>query len=574
MLHVQSPGDGARWRALAWLVVAVMSACASRPRAGGTLARLDVIAGQTLVIPLDASWSAWLHGEVTATFDQGKPARGEVRRVEVRMDLSGAGASEGRAGWLPEPGVWRSVPRARSGTGAEEGVRVIVVRMPAASTARLMRVGDRTFSLNWLGDPRELLARGGPDAGGCWSAAQSPAGAVSPVLSSLAWPEAQTPLGRWRYRMMLGSLGAVGTGGGGGDLQAFEDPTIEALATQNEQRWRTALARLWLADPDLCERLKKRLTAAVDFGRGVVAPAWPSDHAELDGLLRQILDPERTPAQVGARVEDWLTAQPRAMGWVMDDAGILDGRTGRGVARIGVANLTATPTLCWAGSAGSPELRPLEALAVQHLEADGPGDRVRVHAGRWEGEVAPLRDRQRVRPPGLHVGPLHPDLTMARWMTGDEEGTEPAGWGTGLILLRSPVDGAWEVYVECRAPADSARAEDDEVRLWLGASGTPRSVLRINGAGAVADEARRADLVATPADARVLRGPDRWSFHLRIPSECVEPDGVIRLGVTRHDPHGRRSAWPRAMLPWQAEPGRVALDTGAWGGAGEEAGAR
>jgi hypothetical protein len=39
--------------------------------------------------------------------------------------------------------------------------------------------------------------------------------------------------------------------------------------------------------------------------------------------------------------------------------------------------------------------------------------------------------------------------------------------------------------------------------------------------------------------------------------------------VVRVDGRGRRSAWPRPMLPWQDEPGRAALDTRAWGGGGE-----
>ena len=568
------PGMG---RLFAMLMVLVLACgCASRPGAAPSLPRLDCTPGQTLVIPLDESWPAWLHGAVTATLDVGKPIRGEVRRVEVAMDLARAAGEEARAAWLPEPGVWHSVLQARGADGASPGARVIVLPLPDQPAPRLLRVGDRTFSLNWLDDPAGMLGSAGDDARGCWAAAQSTAGAVSPILSALAWPEAQSPLGRWRYRMMLGSLGASPAGPGGGDLQPFEDPTIEALARQNEQRWRVALARVWLADADSCQRLKKRLTAAVDFGNGVVAPAWPSDHGELDGLLREILDPRLSLAQAASRVEGWLNAQPRAVAWVMDDAGILDARTGRGVARVVVANLTPTPTLCWvqAASSGGPDLRPLEGLAIQRLLAEAAPGRVVVHAGRWEGEVAPLQARQRVQPPGLRIGPLHPDLDMARWMSGGGDATEPEAWRTGAVLLRSPVDGAWELYVECRAPGGAARTEDDEVRIWLGPSGAPRSVLRVNGQGALADEARRADLVPTPADARVLRGPDRWSFRVRIPGECIEPDGALRLGLTRHDPGGRRSAWPRPMLPWQGEPGRIVVDTDSWDSPGGDPASR
>jgi hypothetical protein len=72
---------------------------------------------------------------------------------------------------------------------------------------------------------------------------------------------------------------------------------------------------------------------------------------------------------------------------------------------------------------------------------------------------------------------------------------------------------------------------------------------------------------------RVVRtpgaGPDkptRWLAIVPIPDDAVENETIVRLSLTRISPSGVRSSWPRAMLPWQSEPGRLALDLGAWSG--------
>ena len=52
--------------------------------------------------------------------------------------------------------------------------------------------------------------------------------------------------------------------------------------------------------------------------------------------------------------------------------------------------------------------------------------------------------------------------------------------------------------------------------------------------------------------------------HPRLPPHAIEPSGVLRLGVERLDERGVRSAWPRALLPWESEPGRAAIDTRGW----------
>ncbi|MEM7622954.1 MAG: hypothetical protein AAF235_07090, partial [Planctomycetota bacterium] len=60
------------------------------------------------------------------------------------------------------------------------------------------------------------------------------------------------------------------------------------------------------------------------------------------------------------------------------------------------------------------------------------------------------------------------------------------------------------------------------------------------------------------------REPDRWTADIAIPDWAIEDDGTLILGITRTMQDGTRAAWPRPMLPWQREPGRIRIDLDAW----------
>jgi hypothetical protein len=65
---------------------------------------------------------------------------------------------------------------------------------------------------------------------------------------------------------------------------------------------------------------------------------------------------------------------------------------------------------------------------------------------------------------------------------------------------------------------------------------------------------------------RVADQPDRWSVSVPIPREALEPGGVLRLGITRRDGRGLRTAWPRRMMPWEHEPSRAVVNLKTWSG--------
>lgn len=572
------------------VLVLTLGACSSVPPSNTAgLPRLDVVPGQLLIVPLTPEEARSARGQFTAWLDTGSSIT--VSTHEVFVSVVEDPTSEQASRWLPAAGVWSSLEkRSRSDT-----LTVLALQVPpseGARTPKVVRVLGRDYALQFLPRSVDLMTSGASDTaqavpGDPWSPTVGSAGAVSPILTAIAWPEAISPIGRWRFRMMSGTLNPVY------ESPPFEDRIIEALAIQNDSRWRSALAKLWAIDPDLTVRLKGRLAGVVDFGNGYVAPAWPTDHAAIDRLLSDILDPLITKQQVCNRVEGWLLLQPRAIAWVADDAGQTS-VDGRGIGTVGVANLGGLSTLAWISSpvAEATDLTPLPAFSAARLSVDPPSPgasntpesrgvngsanramlRVGVHAGTWKTDVALVDGTVPVRVPGFRIGPLFGDYTMATWLAGVTPKGPAMPTAAMLLPVASPnsSSAAVELLVECMAPGvasnsspsmDSAASSADVVRIWIGPLGAPRAVFRVDATGAIADEARRPDLVKTPGDVRIVRTADRWSFRLSIPAECVEPSGIIRLGLTRTDASGARAAWPRPMLPWQDEPGRLALKT-------------
>ncbi len=261
---------------------------------------------------------------------------------------------------------------------------------------------------------------------------------------------------------------------------------LEALAKQNEHRWRVALAWVWAADAQVAEKLRARLTMVADFGGGVLAPAWPSDFASLDALLGDLLDPDARPMTRAMAAERWLRAQPPAAAWVMDDGGVLDANLTTVVAQVGVVNLTDEPTVCWVsvGSTGpGTEPSPLPGCVVRTLalpvpappasETVGvaPSRRLIASAAGWRKELPVLAGRLRPSPPGLVIGPFVRDWDMRSWLEGSTMPVRPE-WTTGALLMRAaPTPGRearWELLVECRRVPGVGTPELERVKMTFG----------------------------------------------------------------------------------------------------------
>ncbi|MEX2218714.1 MAG: hypothetical protein WD749_08130, partial [Phycisphaerales bacterium] len=514
-----------------------------------------------------------------------------------RAAPAGAGAW---GGWLEPPGEWRATPAAASTLPSGSGAWVISVDLPLDSIGQGVWVNDQRLALNWMGDPR--ASAGGPIP---WHAVDE--ASLSAQALRLAEPERQSPVRRWRYRLLAagpqglawGMEGEPPPGLSAGE-RAFADPVVEAMARQDEARWAAALGWLWLADADLAERIRRRLVAVVVFEDGHAAPMWPTRLEELKSLRDDLLNPRLGGPARRERASAWLEAQAPAAAWVVDDAGP---RADGGVlAEVGVANLTERATLGWAGRAGcgggarAPDLAPVPSLAACVLTAvaaeDGEGRaapragrppaRLEVHAGKWKADHAVVAHAVPVSPPGLAMSPFTGDWSMAGLLAGAPDAAMGAGpdWATAAVLSRREADSGsgWWVYLECKSPPGPdgrAPAADETVRVWLGPRGHSAAVLRVTSRGGVADERaleRTGDGMLPGAS--VSRLADRWVAHIPVPAGAIDGEGSIRIGVERTDAAGRRTAWPRPMMPWQVEPGRIRADTGAWGAVAAEASPR
>lgn len=562
--------------------------------------RVDAAPGRPLVLPVEVRGAIDPVRPIRALMDDGRSVPAELWWISV--------APEGRPGWLPSPGRWSATPASADVLPAGAGSWCVLLDLPSDAMGQGVWLGGRRVAINWLADPRLVP----PGAAPSWP--PEPDTARLAAVERWLEPERTNPMRRWRVRLLTRGFAPPGAreaiplpedpSAGGGPIpaepDAFGHPTLEALAAQAEARWRAALSRLRRADADLADRVRRRLVLTVSFGGGVVAPVWPCEPEDLDSLLVDLLNPRLSDGEAAERAGTWLADQPAAAAWIIDDAGTRDGMTGRAMATAGVANLSDRRTLTWAQTdppSGPPDLAPVGPGEVRRLMVpvppEGAARTVRLHLGRWSGAHPVESETLPVRPPGFRAQRFHSDWRLTEWLTGDPAplaapvaaGNIDDPWGTSVLILRetdtptgpSPASAdRWVAHVECRAPGGDASpspvAPDDALRVWIGPFERARHVLRVSRTGDAVDEGPPgAGTKRTPLPGVVVtRLEDRWIARVPLPDGALEPGGTMRIGLERTDGRGVHSAWPRPMLPWQFEPGRIALDMSAWDGLGAD----
>ncbi|MDX2146313.1 MAG: hypothetical protein SFZ23_02225 [Planctomycetota bacterium] len=546
---------------------------------------VEVIAGSPVVVPLSSLGRA---GELLARepglplrFDDGRPASARV--VTLRTSF----AQQLRASWLPPMNPWTVIEGVAESSAEGVSVPVLWLHPPAETIGLGLWVKDLRVALRWIVPVRAQEATRDPAA---WEPVLDEEDRGSSTLIQLLAPEAATPLGRWRFRLLTEGLRPPPADERDAALR-FEDPVVEALAHQEEDRWRVALLRLHQANPSLAKRIKRRLAAVVTLD-GVPAPAWPAEWSDLGGLRRDLLDPERTDAQIVRRAETWLRSQPAGAAWVVDDAAGIEAGTGAVLAAAGMVNISDASvlgTLAPEGRAATPELAPLEPFSssLGLFAAAEPAKRESLQArvGGWRSASLPVAPMLRASPPALVLGPFVDEWTMREWIAGISPPPPPLAAARASLFFRpeSLGRGKWILFVECpRAEPASGGSSGEEwangerVQVWLGPRAAPRAVIRVHGDGRwtmlVEPTSIRAQatLVERPG-VRVASSPAAWWCEIELPEQAPEAatprsptSGVLLVGVERLESAGRRTSWPRPCLPWQVEPGRVAVDLRAW----------
>lgn len=546
--------------------------------------RRMAVLGPVLLVPVQGAGVGSLGPVVDSA---GKVVPSTLHRVGVKFDAS---TPPGAARWMARPGSWVSVAPERAAE-LPEGVWVWRLDLRGVAPGTELRSGGRVLPLDWLEPAEELGRRVLLTA----AMAQPLEAEQADRLAAMIEPMLASPLERWRAEALLAAslrAGAVprvtaGAGRGVVRVQRPSDLVVDELAEQTRQRWMAALARLAEVDPGLADQVAARMVGMVRFvlsdgvielaDRTVVAPVWPAVEGGPVALAEDLIDPRADRDRVLAAARSLLTMLPSQIVWTMDDAGAGGpARTARR-ASVGVANLNpqAAPVSASTGDRGAGDLQRLEAGSAMTVsvampaELSEPDVGVNVVVGAGSSMVRVQGRPLVVRPPGLQMGPLLPDWTMTSWLVGDPgigaPGTVAGGCST-LLLRRQSAEGPakWTLYVETRGGAVGADAAGDRVRLWLGPSGRPRAVLTVIGDGRVLEGRPGAETEAKERIIEHVRGADGWAAWVDLPAGAVEEGGVLRIGLERIDAAGSRSAWPRPMLPWQAEPGRAVIETAAW----------
>lgn len=369
------------------------------------------------------------------------------------------------------------------------------------------------------------------------------------------------------------------------------DPIIRAAVQRGSLAARAALATL---DADLARRTALRLAGVVDLGDGVSLPIWPGDAAPARDLIEQLLSPAAAPARKALAAEAWLAQQPTAGAIVIDDAAAIDPRSGITLPSILLVNFNDQPA---AASATRAEVPPLDLLRIEPMTAltatigadrrpeDAGAPPLRtdprrldadrhtladIRIGQWTAKRAVVGEIAKVRPPGLAIGSEHSPL-MADWTQSSflAAATDPTSRSpmpespmarslSGRLYRSADAGGKWMLYFEIAAAAASS-----EMVLYFGPrNGATSTALQVKPDGTLTEI--RAGKAAPAGKATLTRATDRNALFIPLPASAIEAGHIVRIGLIVIDPEGRRASWPRPMLPWHTEPGRIAIDLDSW----------
>lgn len=451
-------------------------------------------------------------------------------------------------------------------------------------------------------------------------AARSPQ-SLNPLIN-LALPLASIPSERWRARLILEACREPVPPIVGSMSQGPIDAALIELADQLEARWFAAVGRLSLADEALARELAARLCSIVVSEQHVLPFFVPTDPQELQ-LCAQLLQADRSRDGLIRAAREYIASRPNALAWVDDDAALLTVESAEindkppaaiapsemhFKARVWAVNLSTAPGLAslvmpWGASTPPQELQGSSALELTTLPAvalnptDAPinenlkgatAAQVAARVGTTSTTLTTIKRALPVRPPGFDIPQLVADWSLASLSRGspdlpqpDDDPVFPVGTtytttarlffdDSAINLDPTQPKGKWTLFIQCRQGAGELNT-DDRVTIHLGPAFadlatltlTPRGILTDLSANGRSTPPMTLNTVLTPADP-ARQTPAQWTAWIPLPNGAVESSGLMRIAITRTDPRGVRSTFPRPMLPWQIQPGRLPLDTSAW----------
>ena len=354
----------------------------------------------------------------------------------------------------------------------------------------------------------------------------------------------------------------------------FQPPALNTLALQLGDQWAGAVGRLSRVDFALGQQLARRLLLIAQLptseSSGEWAVVWAdADPHTLDTLLTT------PPSGLPTAATSFLAPLPAHIAWVRDDAGLRNAFSDHAISTLGLVSLSEQPllatfaTLAQRSAAGNGEPVAVQPLIGQSIAlTPSSADQTRIGASRGATSGLSISFKLgatpvslpvaaaaiHAAPPGVLIGPFALDWTLDSFR---RQQAVRVGGVAASVLPDAATPGRWTLYLESRALAGGRDAELDRerFRVWIGPTGSPVARIEVSPTGAAESGG---------STTKISRIPGGWCATIMLPADSVDASGILRLGVDHTQPSGIRSCWPRPMLPWQDEPGRLAIDTGAW----------
>ena len=456
---------------------------------------------------------------------------------------------------------------------ADTGTPYLLARLPSASQGRV-RLQGRTLRPRWY-DPPQLT--------GLMNTSSADRGALE-LTEAADRPDPRSPFEYSRWVLLAHRLGLSPPS----PLEYGEVGSMVALYYAD--LWRLGLSRIRSISPGTANACRDLLTqTCVD--RDQTFAVWVADPIELTGLLSLLLDFTRSDRQVMRSVLAWADAKDLRLVWPQS--------ANRDHVTVAIANPTFEPAVArftWPGTNQAPVATRLEGAVLTRIDVDRPArpaDEPRRPAPPKAGESMPetliveldgrsievtsRRDALIARPPGIVFAPLRSPLTLAEAQTHQQLGVPPDR--STLVQLRR-FNHRWEIFWECRRPPSSTSEADlaaienqrdtqgiEAVTLLIGpeeTDGGPTVVLTVPELGW-----RRLFVGANDGTLQIHRRSydDRWYCRLVMPESWMKghSPGHVEIGFMRtHGDNNAVEAGPNTTVPWQLDPGRVAVDISSW----------
>jgi hypothetical protein len=495
---------------------------------------------------------------------------GDAWPAELALDLEDGRVVRGTVAWVhpdpasggPDPPGWTDDPRG-----------LAVRRIAPADDTSLPATGSAYLLAALPADAGSTFRVGGLPVRPRWLAAAPPRPeATGAAASGPGEPDAESPFERWRYAVL-----ARVPGNASAPPALPGDEAAQLVAAHYSGLWTAGLDRLESLNAFVYRDTIDLLTRRAQAGTMSIA-AWSARLDDVRRLLEVLADPQRSDRDVVVDARRWCDEQPLLAFRlpVNEESGVM----------VGVVNGADRPVAArftWLGRLDAAEeveidsrslrrVRVPRAPAPQASQPGAPGAAVSVLVVAAGSRAAQLTFPDRatpVRPPGLTFA-LRPAMILAEAQSGRQRGAAPER-STQVQVRR--LAGRWEVFVDCRRPGGPARGGEVAPRLesmrgveaiTLLFGGDPAEVrLAIPESGSW-----RIWPGSEDAAVEVHRGSygEAWFCRVVLPdSWLMGAGGHLLLGAVRSHGDGRAlETGPYASLPWDPDPGRAVIDTGAW----------